>query len=183
MFMNKNKIFGFVAMGAALVLIISIFLPYVSMFSISRSLWKSEDPSRILLILLGLFVIALYLINKKTEMSYITAGFGTFYQIAMAISAEGLEYFSIGFYLIIISSLTIGVMTYLYDEKEGLSIINLSSNKGKQNIYKQVTYQQPSISQQNTQQPIQQQQVMQQPTTVTYNSNIDAPISSNQNNI
>ena len=101
--MNKNRIFGFVAIGTAVLLIVSLFLPYVSAFSISRSLWKGEDPSRVILLLLSLFVIVLYLINKKTEMSYITSGFGTFYLICMIIQNEGLEYFSIGFYLILLS--------------------------------------------------------------------------------
>ena len=113
--MNKNKIFGYVAIGAAALLVLSLFLPYVSIFSISRSLWKAEDPSRVVLLLLSLFVIVLYLINKKTEMSYITAGFGTFYQICMIIQSEGLEYFKL-FDLVIISvfpSIVISQPSYL----------------------------------------------------------------------
>ena len=43
----------------------------------------------IIYIILGLLVIALYLINKKTELSYLTAGFGTFTSIANIISIEG----------------------------------------------------------------------------------------------
>ena len=177
--MNKNKIFGFVAMGAALILIISVFLPYISMFSISSSLWKAEDPSRVLMILLGLFVIVLYLINKKTEMSYITAGFGTFYSIAMIISAEGLEYFAIGFYLMILSSLTIGVMTFLYDESKSSSIINLSVNKNNQ----PVNTNQPSMQQQqNIAQPVVNQPEEPQQTITGYDPNTGNPIYSNQNN-
>ena len=116
--MSKNKIFAFVNIGLAVLLIISIFLPYMSVFSMSTSLWKAEDSSRIMYILLGLFVIALYLINKKTEMAYITAGYGTFTSLAQIISLEGLEGLSIGFYLILMCSIAIGVITFLYDEKE-----------------------------------------------------------------
>lgn len=170
--MSKNKIFAFVNIGLAVLLIISIFLPYMSVFSMSTSLWKAEDPSRVLFILLGLFVVVLYLFNKKTEMSYITAGFGTFYSIAMIISAEGLEYFAIGFYLMLLSSLAIGVLTFLYDEKQGEAIINLSVNVNKP-VMQQPVYQQP------IQQPVQPQQ----PTIVGYDPNTGAPIYSNQNNM
>lgn len=186
--MEKNKIFGFVNMGAALLLIISVFLPYVSVFSISKSLWSAEDPSRILLILLGIFVIALYLFNKKTEMSYITAGFGTFYAVAMVISAEGLDYFSIGFYTLILSSLTIGVMTFLYDESKVTPIINLSGNAKNKISNPQMNYQQPINPQQvvnNVQQVSPQQAVnsqpVEQPKIVGYDPNTGAPIYSNQN--
>ncbi len=164
--MNKNKIFGYVAIGAAALLVLSLFLPYVSIFSISRSLWKAEDPSRVVLLLLSLFVIVLYLINKKTEMSYITAGFGTFYQICMIIQSEGLEYFSIGFYLMLLASITIGVMTFLYDEKKSHAIINLSFNKGN------TVNLQPTQSQNNNQ--VQQQ-------IVGYDQNTGNPIYSNNN--
>lgn len=138
--MNKNRIFGYVAMGLPLLIIISIFLPYMSFYSISTSLWKAEDPSRIILIILSLFVIALFLINKKTEMSYILAGYGTFYQINMLIQTGELSYFSIGFYLILLASIAIGVMTFLYKEEEGQAIINItiSKNKNIQQVQQQI---------------------------------------------
>ncbi len=183
--MNKNRIFGFVAIGTAVLLIVSLFLPYVSAFSISRSLWKGEDPSRVILLLLSLFVIVLYLINKKTEMSYITSGFGTFYLICMIIQNEGLEYFSIGFYLILLSSITIGVMTFLYNEKESHAIINLSFNKGNTVNLQPVYQTQNNVDSQVQYQNVQQQnnfnnQVQQQ--IVGYDPNTGNPIYSNNNN-
>jgi len=126
--MSKNKILSFVALGAAAVLLISLFLPYVSFFSESRSLWKIEDPSRVLILLMSIFVALLYAINKKTELCYLVAGYVFFYLITMVISAEGLDYFSIGFYLMLLSSATIGVVTYLYDEKKGEALLNLNVN-------------------------------------------------------
>lgn len=129
--MKKDNILGIVVMGCGLLLVLSVFLPYISYFSTSMSLWKAEDSSRIIYILLGLFVIALYLINKKTEMSYLTAGYGTFTSLAQIISLEGLEGLSIGFYLILMSSIAIGVITFLYDEKEADALINLSVSVNK----------------------------------------------------
>jgi len=129
--MKKDNILGIAVMGCGLLLVLSVFLPYISYFSTSMSLWKAEDSSRIMYILLGLFVIVLYLINKKTEMAYLTAGFGTFTSIAQIISLEGLEGLSIGFYLIIICSIAIGVITFLYDEKGADALINLSVSVNK----------------------------------------------------
>jgi len=138
--MKKDNILGIAVMGCGLLLVLSVFLPYISYFSTSMSLWKAEDSSRIMYILLGLFVIVLYLINKKTEMAYLTAGYGTFTSLAQIISLEGFEGLSIGFYLILMCSIAIGVITFLYDEKEADALINLSVSVNK-----------PVINNQNTQ--------------------------------
>lgn len=129
--MKKDNILGIVVMGCGLLLVLSVFLPYISYFSTSMSLWKTEDSSRIMYILLGVFVIVLYLINKKTEMAYLTAGYGTFTSLAQIVSLEGIEGLSIGFYLILICSIAIGVITFLYDEKDADALINLSVSVNK----------------------------------------------------
>ena len=159
--MNKNKIFGFVAMGAALLLIISLFLPFVSYSSISQSLWKMKEGSRVLILLLSLVVIALYLFNKKTELSYITAGFVLFHMITIVIEAKGLEYLSVGFYFMVIASIAIGVVTFLYNEKEVTPLINLSFANMKNTV--------------QTPNP-------QQPNMVGYNQNINNQNYVNPNN-
>lgn len=129
--MKKDNILGIVVMGCGLLLILCVFLPYISYFSTSMSLWKAEDSSRIMYILLGLLVMVLYLINKKTELAYLAAGYGTFTSLAQIISLEGLSGLSIGFYLILICSIAIGVITFLYNEKEADALINLSVSNNK----------------------------------------------------
>ena len=129
--MIKNNIFGIVVMVCGALLVLSVFLPYVSYFSTTASLWKIEDASRFIYILLGLFVFALYLINKKTEMAYIAAGYGTFSSIGTIISLEGFSGLSLAFYLILLSSITIGVLTFLYNEEEADALINLSVSVNK----------------------------------------------------
>ena len=129
--MKKDNIFSIITMSCGLMLIISVFLPYVTYFSTSVSLWKMEDPSRFIYILLGLLVVALYLINKKTELSYLLVGYGAFTTIANLISVGGFGGLSIGFYLILLCSLAIGVMTFLYDEKAADTLINLSVSINK----------------------------------------------------
>ena len=136
--MKKDNILGITVMGCGLLLVLSVFLPFVSYYSTSLSLWKIEDPSRYIYILLGLLVMVVYIINRKTELSYLATGYGVFTCIANMISNEGLDGLSIAFYLILISSLAIGVITFLYNEKSADSLIN-SSNDINENIENNIT--------------------------------------------
>lgn len=188
--MKKDNIFSIVAMGCGLLIILSVFLPYVSYFGASISLWKAENPVRILYILLSLLVIAVYLINKKTELSYLSVGFTLFNSISDMISMDGLDGLSIAFYLILLSSIAIGVMTFLYEEKNATALINLSVkvNKPMVNNYQQQQVvqqpiQQPMMSNQSLEQPTQPVQPIQQEPVITgYDPMTGAPIYSNTNN-
>ena len=180
--MKKDNILGIAVMGCGLLLILSVFLPYISYFSTSMSLWKAEDTSRIMYILLGLLVIALYLINKKTEMAYLTAGYGTFTSLAQIISLEGFEGLSIGFYLILMCSIAIGVITFLYDEKEADALINLSVSVNKSVINNQntQTVNNVGINEQTANQQI--PNMVGQPRPVKFDPMTGQPIYSNENN-
>jgi hypothetical protein len=57
--MKRDNIFSIITMSCGLLIIISVFLPYVTYFSTSISLWKLQDPSTFIYILLGIFVIIL----------------------------------------------------------------------------------------------------------------------------
>ena len=136
--MKKDNILGITVIGCGLLLVFSVFLPFVSYYSTSLSLWKIEDPSRYIYILLGILVMVVYLINKKTELSYLTTGYGVFTCIANMMSNEGLDGLSIAFYLILMCSLAIGVITFLYNEKSADGLINLS-NDINENIENNIT--------------------------------------------
>ena len=180
--MKKDNIFSIVAMGCGLLLILSVFLPYITYFSISSSLWKLEDSSRFIYIILGLLVIAVYLINKKTELSYLTAGYGAFTSIANIISIEGFDGLAIGFYLILLSSIAIGVITFLYNPENAIALIDLSVK-----VNKPAANNQPQMND-NTQvinqpQPIINEQPVQTAPVITgYNPMTGEPIYSNNNN-
>ncbi len=190
--MKKVNILGIIIMGCGLLLVLSVFLPYISYFSTSMSLWKAEDSSRIMYILLGLFVIALYLINKKTEMAYLATGYGTFTSLAQIISLEGFEGLSIGFYLILMCSIAIGVITFLYDEKEADALINLSVSVNKpvinnQNVTNLQTINNALVNGGNPQpfnQPIPNvvSNQVKQPSPVRFDPMTGEPIYSNENN-
>ena len=187
--MKKDNIFSIVAMGCGLLIILSVFLPYVSYYGTSMSIWKAENSSRILYILLGLLVIGVYLINKKTELSYLSVGFSFFNSISDMIAMEGLSGLSTAFYLILFSSIAIGVMTFLYDEKNGIALINLSLKVNKPIVNNQMYYNQqsmmsqpqPMVGNQQTPQPMP-PQVQLEPVITGYDPITGAPIYSNTNN-
>jgi hypothetical protein len=187
--MKKDNVLGIVIMGCGLLLVLSVFLPYISYFSTSMSLWNTEDASRIMYILLGIFVIVLYLINKKTDMAYLTAGYGVFTSLSQIISLEGLEGLSVGFYLILMSSIAIGVITFLYDEKEADSLINLSAGVNKTSVNTQNTININSANNVGIDTPIVNQQIqnmglnqVEQPKPVRFDPMTGDPIYLNENN-
>lgn len=121
--MKKDNILGIIIMTLGLLLIVSVFLPYANQFSVTTSLWNILSSSRLIYIFLGVFVIVLYLFNKKTELAYLATGYGFFSSISVIIEKGGFSGLSIGFYLILISSIVIGVLTLLYNEKKADALI------------------------------------------------------------
>ncbi len=123
---NKNKILSYVAMGAGALFILGLFLPYVSAYSVSYSLWKLKDGSRVIFLLLGLAVAALYAFNKRTEFTYAAGGYGFFTCLSRLILNEGFDNLSIGFYLLLLASIAMLVVTFMYDESKGASLFNFN---------------------------------------------------------
>ena len=121
--MKKDNILGIIIMTFGLLLVLSVFLPYANQFDVTKSLWEIVSSSRLIYIFLGIFVIVLYLFNKKTELAYLATGYGFFSSISVIIEKGGFNGLSVGFYLILISSIVIGVLTLLYNEKEAEALI------------------------------------------------------------
>ena len=114
--MKKNNLINIISMSCGLITIISVFLPYAIHYGETISLWKLENPSRFMYILLGLLVVVLYLINKKTEITYLMAGYGLFTEIGTIVSNGGFSGLTVGFYLILISSILVAILTFIYND-------------------------------------------------------------------
>ena len=114
-------------------------------------------------------------------MAYLTAGYGTFTSIAQIISLEGFQGLSIGFYLILMCSIAIGVITFLYDESKADALINLSVKVNK-NMVNQQMYNQQMNNQSMYSQPMQQPQMQQQSNTGKFDPMTGQPIYYDQNN-
>ena len=137
---DKNKIFGYVCMGCGLLILLSVFLSYVSVYGISKSIWSLKSATRIIFILCGLGVFALYFFNKKTELSYLFAGHILLSVLESIINNEGLDYFAIAFYLLFLASCAIVVCTFLYDESNGTSLLDLLTSRSNNNYNQSMGY-------------------------------------------
>lgn len=130
--MNKKLIFRILGSVAAAMIIVSVFLPFVSMGGNSASLWdnyKLIDSLYlpIMLIVFGVIALVPFLINRKTEFAYMSTGAVLFFVIMTTIdilNQNMFSYLSVGYYLLFIGAILIGVMTFL---------TNISS-KNKKNI-------------------------------------------------
>lgn len=131
--MKKDNVLSIIAMCSGLLIILSVFLPYVTLYSVTISLWNSLSPARYIYIFLGCLVIGLYLLNIKTKMSYLAVGYTFFNCVANIISLKGFTGFSIGFYFVLISSIVICIVTFLYEEKNALAIIPIFEKKEETN--------------------------------------------------
>lgn len=123
--MKKNNLISIISMSCGLITVISVFLPYVIHYGETISLWKLENPSRFMYILLGLLVVVLYLINKKTEIAYLMAGYGIFTEIGTIVSNGGFSGLTIGFYLILITSVLLAILTFIYNDSIENELENL----------------------------------------------------------
>ena len=61
--MKKNNLISIISMSCGLITMISVFLPYVIHYGETTSLWKLENPSRFMYIILGILVVIVCLIT------------------------------------------------------------------------------------------------------------------------
>lgn len=119
--MNKKLIFRILGSVAAAMIVVSVFLPFISRSGYSSSLWenyKSIDSLYlpIMLIVFGVIALVPFLINKKTEFAYMSTGAVLFFVIMTTIDISNqkmFNYLSIGYYLLFIGAILTGVMAFL----------------------------------------------------------------------
>lgn len=193
--MDKKQILKFCIIGGSIVSIISLFLPFISAFGVSQSLWKATSSSgeAYVLILFAIIAIVLPLINKKVELTYLSSGavltIALTYTIS-SIKSDVFNYLGIAYYLLFLSGLVIGISTYLYLNFESISkfsnkkINNYGQNTVNQslnNSYAQTTVNQMPQMNNNFVQSQLNTQTNPQPTiNQSYNTGFDTPTMQSQ---
>ncbi len=126
---NLNKIIGAVS---SVLIIISVFIPYIQTSEYSDSIWSEYVTSAIqipiLLIAFGAFSLVLFLINKKIELAYISTGGVLFFLVMRTVQFVQENAFinvSVGYYLLCIGALFTTIMAFM---------INRSSNKNTSEV-------------------------------------------------
>ena len=97
-------------------LILGIFIPYVSAYGMSRSLWDSEYTFfNILFLLLGVIPIVTFIVQKVKHLSYLTSGYALSISAFMLGQNDGFENFSVGFWFIFIAAIALLVVQIIDD--------------------------------------------------------------------
>lgn len=124
--MNKIGL-KIIALGCILLMISGLFLPFVSVSGYTTTLFgvnKELNYIPYILIGFGLISIIVILLNKKIEFAYLLIGSSLTFLITTTIdSIEDFKYFSIGYYLILISTILLFLMLILLNTKSEDEII------------------------------------------------------------
>ena len=111
---SKSLSLRIIGLGCVLLLIASMFLPFVSYEGFSISIFDGNSSLNYLpyvLMVYGLISILSFLLNKKTELSYLLVGGSLTYIITNTIGAiDQFNYFSFGYYLFLISTILLFIV-------------------------------------------------------------------------
>ncbi len=106
--MSKKRILTFFNIFLSLVLIGSVFLPIGD-----KSLFDYSSIAKFLVIILSVMSIVVNAINKKVELTLITAGYTFFYVLDFGWGTY--DRLNIGFYTLLIASFIMLLLTIFYD--------------------------------------------------------------------
>lgn len=124
--MNKKLIFRILGALSSALIIVSVFLPYMSNNGNSISIWETYKALDslylpIMIIVFGAIGVIFFSLNFKTEFAYMSAGAISFFVIMRTIdiiNQEAFEYTSIGYYCLAIGAVFTGVMAFLANLKD-----------------------------------------------------------------
>ena len=123
--MNNKLIFRILGALASALIIVSVFVPFVSVTGYSVSLWEDSITMNsiylpIMIIIFGAIGVLFFSLNIKTEFAYMSTGAIAFFVVMQSISVIDQGKFntlSIGYYFLIIGSLLTGIMAFLTNLK------------------------------------------------------------------
>lgn len=126
--MNKNLIYKILGALSCALIIVSIFVPFISYEGFSQSLFDSYkilgyEYIVYILILACLLGIIIFAIGKHTEISYFTAGMVMFFilrEVIEIINNNGFDLLGAGFYFIVIGEILLLIMTILSKKKNNI---------------------------------------------------------------
>lgn len=120
---DKDLAKKYIGMGAGVFILLSVFLPYMTVssygYSTSVSIWKGDAVVfKMLYLFLGFIPIITFFFQKAKSLSYLSAGFTLCYAIASFDAKESFTGLSIGFYLALIASIALLVLCVMEDLSE-----------------------------------------------------------------
>jgi len=131
--MNKKLIFRILGALASALIIVSVFVPFVSVTGYTTSLWESFELANsiylpIMIIVFGAIGVVFFALNVKTEFAYMSTGAITFFLVIETIDILNQGVFntlSIGYYFLAVGALLTGVMAFLTNLKAKNKVENV----------------------------------------------------------
>lgn len=122
--MDSNNVKKIAGMVCGILLILSVFLPYVSVRFLgstsSVSIMSATDTTlfKIAFLVLAVVPIVTFFFQKAKRVSYLTSGFVLSFVISTLDSADGFKNLSFGFYFMFIASVALLVLCIIEDISE-----------------------------------------------------------------
>lgn len=137
--MNKKLIFRILGAVSSALIIVSIFIPFISVSGYSQSLWDAYSKTNalylpIMIIVFGSIGVLFFSLNIKTEIAYSTAGALLFYLISETISfidQDMIKTLSVGYYCLVIGTILTGIMAFLCNLRSKSKVVNSVSQQEK----------------------------------------------------
>lgn len=126
------------ALSSALI-IVSVFVPYVTSGQYTTNLWDMYEMSNslylpIMIIVFGVIGVIFFSLNIKTEFAYMSSGAMTFFAIMKtveAINQDGFGYLSIGYYFLVIGSVLTGILAFICNLKPKVKKEDIQVNENQ----------------------------------------------------
>ena len=127
----KNKlIFRILGALASALIIVSVFVPFVSVTGYSPSLWETYELTNslylpIMIIVFGAIGVIFFSLNIKTEFAYMSVGAITFFAIMQTIDIldqGAFKSLGVGYYFLVIGTLITGIMAFLTNIKQNKKV-------------------------------------------------------------
>ena len=141
----KNKlIFRILGALASALIIVSVFVPFVSVTGYNTNLWQTYESTNslylpIMIIVFGVIGVIFFSLNIKTELAYMSSGATVFFIVIETISIIEQDAFGslgIGYYLLAVGSVLTGIMAF---------ITNLRQKKKEQVVVENKTEEETSM--------------------------------------
>lgn len=124
----KKTIFRIIGALASALIITSVFVPFISVWGYSYSLWQTYSTSNelylpIMIMVFGAIAIIFFALNKKTEFAYMTSGAIIFFVVMITVESimdERFDYLSLGYYFLLAGSFLTGLMAFLTNLKSNV---------------------------------------------------------------
>ena len=142
--MNNKLFFRILGALASALIVVSVFIPFISVTGYSTSIWDSNELTNslylpIMIIAFGVIGVIFFSLNIKTEFAYMSTGAIIFFLVMQTIDILDQGAFNalgIGYYLLILGTLLTGLMAFL---------TNLKPKKKIQEISPVLTNNQPTM--------------------------------------